>query len=1045
MRIMSKDQASGRIRDLVERYDEAVRDGKIPKFTEADVGSKFILPFLEALGWDVKNIDEVREQRRTLTGPADYSLNVNGQPKIVVEIKKFGESLDTVRAIRGKEESYSEQAIRYAWHMKADWVILSNFAETRLYYSHVIKPEDGLIFKFKHNDYLKNLDKIWIFSREGVVSGILDTYEKRRIRKDIDEEVLGDLFECRKLLVDSIRKNNQKLSKEEIKESVQKILDRILVIRVAEDRGVIGSDSLWKELDSWKNRGLPTPFMRSLKSLFRDFDDVYNSKLFAKHPCEDLTLDNDMLEKVITLLYKYNFDLISADVLGAIYEDYIGHVLQEAEKNVGIVKDYGTRKEAGIYYTPTHVVEYIVKNALGRIDNKSPEQISKIKILDPSCGSGSFLIKAFDFLKEYYEKYNKNQRTNSKVSDLTVYAKMIHDLEKRIITENIFGVDLDPQAAEIAAVNLMLKALRKGERLPLILDDNIKSGNSLISGTEDELKKYFGSDWIQEKPFNWEDEFPDIFKLGGFDIVIGNPPHGAKLSEKERTFFSKKYQVAEGYKNTASLFIERSFQLMKPSGVMGLVIPKSLTFSERWNVVRNFILKNFEIIEIADISKAFPGVLLEQIILLCRRGPQTTESYKGTRLYWNEAPQTHDMPIALCNELDSFPIHIDPQSLTIYKKVRPKSKFFSEISHTFRGLPIQSMTTAQRSAKSEPLLRGDDIKPYYHGVPQTFVNEGVLEEENKKIVAMRKPKIVSQRIVAHVLRPTDHIIIMSTLDEDGLLNVDTVENILAMDPDYDLRYLLAFLNSKLLSWYAYTFIFNKAVRTMDFDNYYVGKLPIYPAKPKEQKSLINEVGRMLELTKSLTEMHSSFKDYINKYPRLEDTTLETYYRRISPEEKQVKISSNLKGSIKHAYAKEEDEWLVFSIDGVLEVGNLEEEANELEVLRLKIKDEDLRQFILYCVQSGEISQSKSNVLKRILQVKLPHFSKDDKTDLKTIREIMKTFTPFTERRNHIKEEILTLENEINKKIYALYGLTEHEIAFIESTLSPGSVVIDMLE
>jgi type I restriction-modification system DNA methylase subunit len=1042
---MSKDQASEKIRELVERYDQAVVDGKIPKFTEADVGSKFILPFLEALGWDVKNIDEVREQRRTLTGPADYSLNVNGQPKIVVEIKKFGEDLDTVRTIRGKEESYAEQAIRYAWHMKVDWVILSNFAETRLYYSHVIKPEDGLIFKFKHNDYLKNFDKMWIFSRESVISGILDSYEKRRIRKEIDEEVLSDLFECRKFLVDSIRKNNQKLSKEEIKENVQKILDRILVIRVAEDRGVIGSDSLWKELDSWKNRGLPTPFMRSLKSLFRDFDDVYNSKLFSKHPCEDLTLDNGILEKVITLLYKYNFDLISADVLGAIYEDYIGHILQEAKKNIDIVKDYETRKEAGIYYTPTHVVEYIVKNALGRIDNKTLEQVSKIKVLDPSCGSGSFLIKAFDFLKEYYEKYNKNQRENAKVSDLTVYAKMIHDLEKRILTENIFGVDLDPQAAEIAAVNLMLKALRKGERLPLILDDNIKSGNSLISGTEGELKRYFGSDWIQEKPFNWENEFSDIFKLGGFDIVIGNPPHGAKLSEKERTFFSKKYQVAEGYKNTASLFIERSFQLMKPSGVMGLVIPKSLTFSERWNVVRNFIIKNLEISEIADISKAFPGVLLEQIILLCKKGPQTTESYKGTRLYWNETPQTHDIPIALCNELDSFPIHVDPKSLTIYRKVRSKSKLFREISHTFRGLPIQSMATAQRSAESEPLLRGDDIKPYYHGIPQTFVNKSALEKENKKIVAMRKPKIISQRIVAHVLRPTDHIIVMSTFDEDGLLNVDTVENTLATDPNYDLRYLLGFLNSKLISWYAYTFIFNKAVRTMDFDNYYVGKLPIYPAKPNEQKSLTNEVNKLLELTKSLAEMRSNFMDYVNKYPRLGDTTLENYYKKLSPEEKQVKISSNLKGIIKHIHVREENEGLVFGMDGVLETGNREEEANDLEVLRLKINDADLRQFILQCAQSSEIFQSKGNVLKRILQLKLPHFSKDDKTDLKTIKEIMESFTPFTQRRNQIKEEILTVENEINKKIYALYGLTDHEIAFIESTLSPGSVVIDMLE
>jgi len=242
---MSIELAREKIRDLMERYNQVLKEGKTARFSEADVGSKFILPFIEALGWDTKNIDEVKEQRRTLTGPADYSLNVNSAPKLVVEIKRFDESLDTVRTIRDREESYAEQAIRYAWHMKVDWVVLSNFAETRLYYSHVIKPRDGLVFEFKHSEYLEKLDKLWILSKESVVSGILDAYEKRRMRMEIDEQILGDLFVCRKTLVDSIRKNNLQLSREEIKESVQKILDRILVIRVAEDRGIIGSDSLW--------------------------------------------------------------------------------------------------------------------------------------------------------------------------------------------------------------------------------------------------------------------------------------------------------------------------------------------------------------------------------------------------------------------------------------------------------------------------------------------------------------------------------------------------------------------------------------------------------------------------------------------------------------------------------------------------------------------------------------------------------------------------------------------------------------------------------
>jgi len=1040
---MSADTAREKIRGLVERYNQLVKDGKTQKFSEPDVGSKFILPFMEALGWDIKNIDEVREQRRTLTGPADYSLNINGQPKLVVEIKRFDENLDTVRTVRGREESYAEQAIRYAWHLKVDWVVLSNFVETRLYYSHVIKPHDGRIFEFKHNEYLANFEKLWIFSRESVVAGILDTYEKRRMRMEIDEQILGDLFVCRKTLVDSISKNNPQLGKGEIRESVQKILDRIIVIRVAEDRGIIGSDSLWKELDSWKTRGLPTPFMRSLKSLFRDFDDVYNSKLFEKHACEDLKMDNDALEKVISTLYNYNFDLISADVLGAIYEDYIGHILKEAEKGIDIVTDYGTRKEAGIYYTPTHVVDYIVRSALlPFLKDKKPEEVSQLRVLDPACGSGSFLIKTFDTLKKCYESYNLNQKNRTDApADLTRFAALIPDVEKRILAENIFGVDLDPQAAEIAAVNLMLKALKRGERLPLILGDNIKCGNSLISGTEQELKKYFGEKWNEEKPFDWQKEFAEILKAGGFDVVIGNPPHGAKLSEEERDFFLEKYQVAKGYKNTASLFIERSVQLLKEGGIVGLVIPKSLTFSQKWNVTRKYILQNLQLLEIADISKAFPGVLLEQIILLCRKETGKTDSYLGTRLFWAEKPQTYEVPMSLCMELDTFPIHVDPMSLAIYKKVMKKSRLLREISKTFRGLPLQSEASNQKISGSEALLRGDNIRPYYSVAPSLYITKNYLEENRKKVEALKKQKIISQRIVAHVLTPVDHIIIMSTLDEEGLFDVDTVENTIVTSPDYDTKYVLAFLNSKFVSWFAYTFIFNKAVRTMDFDDYYVGKIPIFPASKDEQKSVIGLVERLLRLTRHFVESKAEFMEYVNKYPRLDDVKLEAYYRNLPAKDKQVLIQSNLKGTIKNLSVQENGDWLVFKIDYSTD----KENHLEVEALKLKIGNEALGGFIAQSVLNSKKHLAKGNILERLLQCSIPRFSKDEQKNLQVIKEIMNEYQKESSKRAQLDREISDLEIAINQKIYQFYDLGEDEIEFIESSFGKESVILKMLK
>jgi len=554
-----------------------------------------------------------------------------------------------------------------------------------------------------------------------------------------------------------------------------------------------------------------------------------------------------------------------------------------------------------------------------------------------------------------------------------------------------------------------------------------------------ELKKYFKERWKEEKPFDWHEEFAQVLKLGGFDVVIGNPPHGAKLSEEERDFFLKEYQVAKGYKNTASLFIERSVQLLREGGVLGLVIPKSLTFSQKWNVVRNYILQNLQLFEIADISKAFPGVLLEQIILICAKKTEKIDSYLGTRLFWAEKPETYEIPISLCKELDALPVHVDQVSLAIYKKVMKKSRLLREISKTFRGLPVQSKASSQKTDGSEPLLRGDDIKPYYNVAPKLFIARNHLEESRKKIEDLRKPKIISQRIVAHVLSPVDHIIIMSTLDQERLLNVDTVENTIIEDPDYNLKYVLAFLNSKLVSWFAYTFIFNKAVRTMDFDDYYVGKIPIFPANQDEQKEVIELVERLLNLTRLFVESKAEFMEYVNKYPRLDDVTLETYYRNVPAKDKQVLIKSNVKGTVKNVNIHERDGWLVFKV-----YFTNDKEHSEIDVLKLKIDNDALRGFIAHSILSHKKHLGKGNLLAKLLQLPIPCFDRNEEKNLQVITEIIKAYQEILSKRIQLEKEISDLEMTINRKIYRFYDLGEDEIKFIESSTEHGSTTFRLL-
>ena len=196
------------------------------------------------------------------------------------------------------------------------------------------------------------------------------------------------------------------------------------------------------------------------------------------------------MEKIIPILYgkegyyEYDFKVIPADILGSVYENYLGYRLSKSKKGTIISKDAKKRKEQGIYYTPTFIVDYIVRNALKPVLErcKSVYDLNKIKVLDPACGSGSFLIKAFEVISEKYKEWHYNDaRTKS-----------------QILTQNLYGVDLDGQAVEIARLNLLIAALDSKDKLPL-LTDNIKNGNSLISGTDEELKKYFGKNFRDKK------------------------------------------------------------------------------------------------------------------------------------------------------------------------------------------------------------------------------------------------------------------------------------------------------------------------------------------------------------------------------------------------------------------------------------------------------------------------------------------------------------------------------------------------------------------
>jgi hypothetical protein len=638
------------ILDLIDRFERNRDSYKSGSYNETQVRREFLDPFFKALGWDIDNEQGFAEAYKDVihedaikvgegTRAPDYCFRIGGTRKFFLEAKRPAIDIKN-------DASPAFQLRRYAWTTKLPLSILTDFEEFAVYDCRV-KPDQkdkasvARILYIPFNEYATRWDEIaGVFSRDAVLKGSFDKYaEENKIKRGtapVDDAFLATIESWRKALAENLALRNKKLTQRETNFAVQRIIDRIIFLRICEGRGIE---------DYGKLRALADQdgIYPRLGHLFKEADDRYNSGLFhfkpetGRHePPDQLTLGLDLDDKLLRGILKglyypespYVFSALPADVLGQVYEQFLGKVIRLTEGHHAKVEDKPEVKKAGgVYYTPTYIVDYIVENTVGKLlEGKTLKQAAALRILDPACGSGSFLLGAYEYLLQWHLKFytaNDPAKWARGSKPALVQAsgggwKLTIAERKRILLANIYGVDIDAQAVETTKLSLLLKVLEGEtqqslqpvlltfqERALPDLGDNIKCGNSLIGPDfyQQQLLPLDEEDRYRINVFDWEKEFSQIIKPGGFDAVIGNPPYVRQESLSDfKSYFEQEYEAFDGVADLYTYFMEKGLRLLRPGGLFSIIVSSSFLRTTYAEPLRRMLKKNAAVLRIVDFG-----------------------------------------------------------------------------------------------------------------------------------------------------------------------------------------------------------------------------------------------------------------------------------------------------------------------------------------------------------------------------------------------------------------------------------------------------------
>ncbi|MGN6604509.1 MAG: Eco57I restriction-modification methylase domain-containing protein [Ginsengibacter sp.] len=671
----TKEGSIEQLKELIKAFEKDSAILKAPGYIEAQLRNDFLNPLLKTFGWDVENekgktqflrdviqeegIDVEDADEMTKKNP-DYTLRIQGSRKLFIEAKRVSVDID-------KSPKPAFQTRRYGWNANLGISILTNF-ERLIVYDCRHKPlptDDAGVARYRnfhYRNFVKEFDTLYdMLSFSSVQSGYIDDYFSLTENEAItfDDYFLKQIEDWRKKLAREIISKNHGFNEEDINFLIQRLLNRIVFLRICEDREI----EKYETLKAIKN-------YNELKELFIKSDKKYNSGLFDF--IEDnfslkLVINSDVLIEIFNELYypesPYDFAVVDPTILSQIYERYLGSKITiVSPTEISIVEEPEVTASSGVIPTPKLIVENIVKETLNTLfESRSLEEIEQLKIADICCGSGTFLISVYNYL---FEKITLGLLAAG-VSDNEVIYEAIPGsfnltlkAKQTFLLNNIFGVDINPYAVEVTKFSLLLKLIENEnaasvdyyltkyqQKVLPSLNENIKNGNSLV----DDKFYDFDTNAINDedilykvRPFNWPDEFPFLYETRGFDAIVGNPPYVRiqnmvrYIGEEIKYYQHKDYGFTVAQSDTFDkyyLFIQRAIELLNQNGVLGYIVPNKFFVVKGGRSLRSFITRNSSLLKIVHfgVTQVFPNRSTYTAIILLDKKDRDFFGFKRLR------------------------------------------------------------------------------------------------------------------------------------------------------------------------------------------------------------------------------------------------------------------------------------------------------------------------------------------------------------------------------------------------------------------------------